>query len=187
MNLRRLPLLLLLSLAVSPAFACNASFDGPVPATDADAYGIPVAALDPSFVKVTALRRELFCDKATSKGAPPDLSGVKFRIDRDFNFDGKLDSAFVGTYADSAGGTGIFMAVVELLGEKGQQLLYLRKEADDPRVSRLSVQGDILSWWTCFACDASLDFRFSEQGIKKVDHKDADWQLTGFKIGRAHV
>jgi len=177
----RLLIFLTLSLKLSSVYACTADLDALVVPTDAAAYGIPAAKLDHAFVKVSVLTRAMFCDQVTSKGAPVDLSTAAFRLDRDFDADGKPDSAFVGTYENATGGRGVFLVVVRQLGKPKQKILFFAKQENtDAAVSYLTLQGDILSWWTCFACKVSEDFRFGKNGFDRIESYDDYGQLSAY-------
>lgn len=117
--------------------------------------GIPIQALDSSWVAARVLNREMM---------PGDQGLVNrdlaFQLAGDFNHDDLQDRVVLGVYRTHQGQTGRFLLFLTQ-NAGGWQKAQLVQEPGSAGFSILTHSGDTLSWYECLECDFGLDFAWN--------------------------
>ncbi|SRR5713101_4934549 len=122
--------------------------------------GIPVHAIDSTWVSALALSRSVLPPEAGHDPSGLADSSVSFVLDGDFNGDGTPDRALVGVYRTVRGQAGRFLLILTR-HKSGSEKVHLALQPGEPGFSVLSRSGDKLSWWECMECDAGWDFAWN--------------------------
>jgi hypothetical protein len=168
----KIVIILFISIFSKLAYGCIQNEEELIQPTEQSVFGIKVSKLEKTFKLVTVLSPELLCPQSKVFGVNYDEQATPFKIEYDFNQNGKLDTAFVGTYSDLYGNKGIFLAVVEELGHKNQKVLYVNKEPSRPIISYLNLRNNVLSWPTCYGCDFAVEFEYTKSGFNLVKQNE---------------
>lgn len=113
-------------------------------------YGMSVKRLQPEWCAAEAFTRDLIGEERLGPAAP---GGPVFSIEGSFDGSGKRQTAFVGAYRRCDGERGLFVAIIDRLGERPR--LRFLVEVPDPGTALallgLEPDGALAVWW-CDGC-----------------------------------
>jgi hypothetical protein len=126
-------------------------------AKDAVIESIPVHEIDRTWAAASPLRESLLGSAAFESGESLKDHDAAFKIEGDFNRDGKRDKALVGVYRSAGGETGGFLLILTQDTTKRWTKAWLFKNPGG-RFSALQT-GDRggLRWAFCLECDGMCD------------------------------
>ena len=113
--------------------------------------GLPLRALDPSWVGATALRPEMFPAESRTHGFATER-GATWNLLVDLDRDGRHERAIVGVYQDRKGGTGRFLLILRET-ESGWKKRALFKQPGEASLSVVFLPDGALAWAACVECD----------------------------------
>jgi hypothetical protein len=113
--------------------------------TQENIVSIPVKDIRPNWSRATLLTEELFPDKSALKGYLPSDSLLEKQ--GDFDRDGKIEKAIIGTYRTIDDKFGSFLLILEPIGPESWRVEYVDNEESVAGVSFLWPE-DGIAWRT---------------------------------------
>lgn len=124
-----------------------------VNASDTALLGIPLRELDTSWARADVSEHGVIVSDSGQR-AFADSTVRQAWIDGDFNRDGQLDRAMVGTFRDHRGRTGPFVLVATQNGGIWRRAFATGMTGTAPKSFLRLIRGDTLVWNDCLDCDA---------------------------------
>jgi hypothetical protein len=142
------------------------------PAGDA-IEGIPVAQIDPDWIRASMLGRQALPPEALSQpGLLPD-STINFVQDGDFNDDDVADRAIVGVYETRTGTRGSFLLILTRSGGQWQRS-FLHKSESKPGFLVLQNDTAGITVWSCMECDSYAQLRWNGKAYELIEEACCD-------------
>ena len=128
---------------------------------DETVEGIPVAKLDPDWVKASALSEADLPEGAQEEGWRLTDVGFALSLEADLDGDGVRERVVVGVYRHRSGATGRFLLV---LGRKPRGTSWVKRalfsNEGDPGFSAVGFFEGRLLWVTCLICDSGCEVQY---------------------------
>jgi hypothetical protein len=121
--------------------------------TETAIESIPVAKLDRSWVRATALAPSLMPAAATTPDETVEENGGAFSLLVDLDGDGRQERALVGVYESRSGATGRFLLILNRNSGGTWTKRALFKDEGSPGFSVLFLSEGRIKWATCLECD----------------------------------
>ena len=134
-------------------------------ATSADYDSVPVAAINPEWVKVSILDYTSLPPEAKDDLLWMRREGYTFRTDNQFRRKGASDREVVGVYEDRKGRKGRFLLVLERFNKSPWKVAFLHQDPGESGFSVLVRRQTGLYWSACMQCSESSRLRVSRDGF----------------------
>jgi hypothetical protein len=131
--------------------------------------GIPVATLDPSWRRASAIRRDDLPIASTKPGNRLEDSRVTLSVEADLDGDGTSERAFVGVFETDRGELGRFLLILDRLSStkawRGRAVFQVKGGS---MFSAVALRKGTLIWYGCLECDdeCAVVFRDGEFALR---------------------
>jgi hypothetical protein len=126
--------------------------------------GLPIKRFESAWCAAEAFTRELFGEDLLGPAGGSPFDGLAFSIDASFDGSGKLQTAFVGAYRRCDGERGLFVAIIDRVGERPRMRFLV--EVPDPGTAfaglALEPDGTLAVWW-CASCANSHRIAYNRE------------------------
>ena len=136
--------------------------------------GIPADQLDPSWYRVSELRRGLIPQDLVSGKEGGLAWNPNFAVEGDFNGDGRPDHALIGVYEDKNGKFGNFLLILTRASDGKWEKAYLKSFEGNQGPIDLSWNGKTLKLLFCASCDADLWIEWNQDKAQYDSRSPSD-------------